>query len=534
MSTILKLVRLQIDNKFEIFRTKNLKSFFLNLSKFILLIGAIFGIVSLLFQKFKVLGFNINSEVLFLIIIICQLITLIFSIFCIKNNLYENKDNEFLIVLPCNANQLFLSKMIIIYLEELFISIIYSLPLLLSVGIIAGFSFWYFLLIPAVILILPIFPLAIASILSIPFMMITKTIKKNTVVSFISTLILFAFLIIIYSRIILIFTKDFGLANLAQQLKTVMNANNYILNLANGSIFFYPFTKSLINLSYWYYFIIYLGVGVLLVVAMYYVIKPFYFKTMQKGLENETQTIQLNNLFQKKSSFKSLIIKEFLSIIRSNNYLIQFLLFTFLMPIIVFCYDSFIIQISVSQAGEMMILGSHVLTFSIVAILSNVMSASAISREGASFYYMKIVPKSYYMQIGAKLAVNIILSSIAIFITGIISLFYFEWWKAILSMICVWFTCIGHACYSLDLDIKSPELKWFGYGEMSSINKNTTKSLVMGLLLALVIGLFVILTAKLNAIIIWTILLLFVIGFALRKIYVLGVRTSYKFNSLEV
>ncbi len=533
-STTLKLVRLQLDNEFELFRSKNVKNIVFNILKSILLLGVIFYVIMTLLKKFATLGFYINTQLLGILIMVCQLITLVFSIFRIINKLYTSKDNEFLIVLPCNANQLFISKMLLIYVEEVLISSLYVLPILLSVGIIAKFVWWYFALIPVILIILPLLPIAIASLVSIPIAMVTRVVKRNVVGTLVTTLVLFAVAIIVYTNIITLFTKDFGMANLAQQIRTISKINDYMFNWAEHSLLYYPLCKSFCDAKYFYWFLIYLSIGIVTSICTLYIIKPFYFKAMQSSLESQSSTITGTSSFKGKTPFQSMLLKEMYSIFRSNNYTIQFLLFTLLMPVIVACYDSFILQISVGTAGATMILGSHILTFGIVAMLSNLMSATTISREGASFYYMKIVPNNFYKQIWAKLCLNLILTSLAILVTSVVSLFYFEWYKVLLSSLVVWLGAVGHACYSLDLDVKEPNLKWYGFGEMNVVSKNATKSIIMGLIVAFVMGVYVILTANFNQVLVWALLIIGVLAFALRKLYVLGVRISYKFMGLEV
>ena len=78
--------------------------------------------------------------------------------------------------------------------------------------------------------------------------------------------------------------------------------------------------------------------------------------------------------------FASLLKKETLCIFRSPTDIFEYFLFTLLMPFIVFTYDQLLTTITVNQAGINMIAGAHVMVVAILAMLSNIVSASAISR----------------------------------------------------------------------------------------------------------------------------------------------------------
>ena len=118
MGTIFNLLKLQIDNKTDILKTASPKKMITALFKTVLLLALITVGVGFIFSKFVTLGITINASFLALVLLITQAISLIFAVGHIINTLYLSKDNEMLICLPVTPNQLFVSKILLIYLEE--------------------------------------------------------------------------------------------------------------------------------------------------------------------------------------------------------------------------------------------------------------------------------------------------------------------------------------------------------------------------------------------------------------------------------
>ena len=170
-------------------------------------------------------------------------------------------------------------------------------------------------------------------------------------------------------------------------------------------------------------------------------------------------------------------------------------LFTLLMPFIVFSYDKLLTTITVNQAGRNMIAGAHVMVVAILAMLSNIVSASAISRDGGNFYTSKIIPVNYYQQIFAKLVFNAIFTTSAIIVTMIVSMFGKDAvpWQLIMGSVAVIFASIGHIAWSLEMDIKNPTINAQGDEESSTTSKSTPQSIITGLVIGFVLGIIVIL-----------------------------------------
>jgi len=455
MSTILNLLKLQIDNKTDILKTASPKKMIASIIKVLLLVALLtVGVVLVLLRIFS-LGITINAELLALILLATQAISLFFAIGNIINTLYLCKDNDMLICLPVTPNQLFISKILLIYLREIAVNSMISIPLFISLGIYGGLNASFFLSLPILMLLLPIFPIVLASFISIPVMAVIRFLKKHTVLSIIVILGLVAAVLWGYISLIGSIAGNFNIAT--QQLETVIKINSTVYNIGQHIVVYFQLAKGMLSFAQWYWFAAFIAICAVISTLTILAIRPLYFKMAMSSLENTIKTKSKNKPFRKSSSFFSLIKKETLCIFRSPTDIFEYFLFTLLMPFIVFSYDRLLTTITVNQAGTNMISGAHVMVVAILAMLSNISSASAVSRDSGNFYTSKIIPINYYSQIFAKLVFNAIFTIDALLTTMVISFFSSPNavpWQIILGTVAIMFASIGHIAWSIDMDIK--------------------------------------------------------------------------------
>ena len=533
MQTVLKLFKLQIDNKYDIFKTNNLKKMILQIVKYLLIMFATTIIFGVVFFRIFLLGFKVNAELIGIVLLITQLISLFFAIGNVLTNLYLSKDNELLMVLPATPNQLFVSKILVIYFQELIVNSMIALPIFLALGVVGGLAGVFYLSLLIIMFIFPILPIAIASLVSIPVMAVIKYLKSHTTLSIITTLCLVAGAVSLYLMIIGNITSSFAIAT--KQIETVRNINATILEIGKNFILFYQLATAMFSFAKWYWIAIFVVICFLILLFALIIIKPFYFKTAMSNLENSIKPLVKEQSFKKRTSFHSLLVKEVLCVFRSPSAVFQYFLFTLLMPFIVFSYDKLMLSLAVSQAGEVMIAGSHVLVVAIFAMLSNIVSATAISREGGNFYISKIAPVNYYKNIIAKMVFNIIFTFSALLVTMFVSMFYLTSWQVILGTIAIMFASVGHIALSIDMDIKKPVLDWYSSEEMSKMGGTTAKSMIIGMIIAAVLGIVIIMMAfSKNVLLPWIIIILLSLVFCIHRVYILILRINMSYDKIEI
>ena len=80
MSTILKLLKLQIDNKTDAFKTKSIKKMLIAIFKRVLLLIGLFLVIGYFILRLTTLGFRINAEFLGIVLLVLQIVSLIFGV----------------------------------------------------------------------------------------------------------------------------------------------------------------------------------------------------------------------------------------------------------------------------------------------------------------------------------------------------------------------------------------------------------------------------------------------------------------------
>ena len=406
MATIWNLLRLQIDNKSDLFKTASPKKMLLSLIKVtVLLIAAVLGVTFPL-SKIFALGIYINAELLAIILLVVQAASICFAVGHIISTLYMCKDNTMLICLPVTPNQLFISKIVLLYIKELGVNALLSIPLFVGLGMFSTFGSSFYWSIPLMLLIFPFFSLAVAALLSLPVMAIIRFLKSRAVLSIFAILTLVAVCLFGYISLIGSFAESFNIAS--RQLETVRQINATVSEIGAKIPLYFQYAEGMLSFDKWYSFAAYLVLAAVVFILTIMMIRPLYFKIAMSSLENTTKSKKRRGRYAKRSPFLSLIGKEIRCIFRSPTDIFEYFLFTLLMPFIVFSYDKLLMSITVNQAGVNMIAGSHVMIVAILAMLSNIVSASAVSREGINFHTTKIIPVTFFEQIFAKLTFNVI------------------------------------------------------------------------------------------------------------------------------
>lgn len=531
MSQTLELFKLQLDNKYDIFKKKDVKSFFMLLFKYIVMVAAIILVLYLILNKiFFLLFIKVNENLMSIVLLATQAISFVFAISSILKTLYFSKDNELFMVMPVTFNQLFISKVMMIYMNELIFNLLYMFPILFTFGLLGHFGVAYFFIILLFVPILPVLPIALASLISIPIMFVVKFFKRNVWLSIVTILVAVAVVFVLYMSLV---SKISGAINIAEkQVATGLKVNNAVASIGSKIFLYNWLASAIVGFKMMWFPAVYLIGAVALFLLCFALIKPFYYKVATISLENTSSVKRKEKKFKARKPFAELLLNEIRSVFRSPAYIFQFFLFPLFMPLIVYVYDKLLITIAVNQAGQNMIFGSHILILSIIALMSNTISSIAISKEGANFYLSKVSPIGYKTQIMAKLVFNAIFTVSSILVTTVTTLILadIDPLVVLLSSFMVIILSIGHIVHSFDMDLQNPVLKWYDNSEISSLSKSTTKSMVWALVLSVLVFAFATLAGTVGIFIDLALSVVYLVA----RIHLLRIRVYHYYNALEV
>lgn len=535
MKKIWSLLKMQMDNKTDLLKTASPKTMIPALIKVVVLLAAITFAVSYgLSYVSNILKPAINAELIGLLLLGTQLLSLIFAVGNVISTLYMCHDNQMLICLPVTPNQLFISKILMIYIREVAASSIIILPLFLTLGSFSSFGASFYLSLPMLVLLMPIFPIVVAAFLSLPIMWIIKFLKKHTLLSIIVIFGLVGVCLWGYFLLIEAVGAAIGEFDLNEQVAISRRFNASVAAIGKSIPLYYQVGRAMLSFDMWHWFLTFALVCVAVSTAAVLFTRHFFFKVAMSNLENTVKAKKRVKKFKKRSRFVSLFTKEVFCVFRSTSEMFEYFLFTILMPFIVFSCDRLVMTAKVENVDEM-IAGAHIMIVAILAMLSNISSASAISRDGGNFHTSKTIPVDFFTQMFVKFSFNAVFTIAAILATAIVSSFVFPVWQVALGSVAVAMAAVGHIAYCISCDIKNPTVNAQGDEESSAVSKSTTKCLVVGMFIGFIMGLIVMLMAGVkHAMLPYLVIIVLAFLYMINRVVNLVLRINHNYDKIEM
>ena len=284
-------------------------------------VTAAISIVFTLMNKLSVFGTfaGVPISVFNLFFIMMTLLSIVSCTAKLTNSLYFSKDNLVLLSYPVKPSIVFLSKLLVFYLLELIKSIIYLIPMFLAYGIVFKFSIWYFPWVILMFFLIALIPVAIASVISIPYMLIKMFLTKRP---FLQDMAMLALLIALTAVLF------YFINMIPENLHFIMNWNSIycpaLIDFANQfEMWLYPLycvsaltigatvendSPALISKVFTansgFYLLGLIGSLAILLALAYLLAKPLFYKIAVKPFEYNKKII-FHNFARSKSKIKS-------------------------------------------------------------------------------------------------------------------------------------------------------------------------------------------------------------------------------------
>lgn len=406
------------------------------------------------------------------------ILVLVFGTIGIFSYVYFAKDSEFLFSLPVKNSTVYISKLTIVYFQELLISTIIMLPGLVSLGIATGQTPLFYLMTLLAVTLVPVCPLFVSSLIAIPMMTVASFFKNKGAVSAVLLILLFAVVMTIYMVIVFNAQTNVGgesptLEEMIAMMQTSMGAMARaifpLFCLARFGTLTVGFVQNLgasavIDLA------LFLGTVAAGAVITILISGAVYARSVLKQNEHTGGTSASDKTYVQGSALKALVKKEWRELVRNTSFAFQCLAGVIITPV-------FAVILPLMMGGSMSDTNTgpeFLLTWLITLLLVQMMSASmnqaattAITREGVSFAYSKSMPVPYRTQIFAKLIVcdaialvSAVLGIIAMTVTIAIMLGYVDVLTVILSLIFIVLYCLLYTNMCVLHDLKKPRLDW--------------------------------------------------------------------------
>ena len=439
---------------------------------------------------------KIHQEKMFLGVILLGIagFVLIQTIFSAINLLYYSKDNEYILPLPLKPSQIVIAKTNVLLVTEYFIVAILGLIPLSIYGILTYANILYYIEMVIVLLIFPIIPILISSLLVFIVMSFAKFTKNRNRFQLIATILI----------LVIVFIASFAMGNTdsspEELVQMVMKANGMVELVKNAFPTLGMAIESLtnVNIGIQLLNIILLIATTAIIYALYvFVGQKLYLKgavgNLYSGKKNKKK-IDEKKAFKNSTIFKTYVGKEFKILLRNPIFFMQCVLPAILFPILIIGMT--ILGINEESNGQAIdfanmfinktsiYIGIGILCVIQFFLMFIYISVTAISRDGQNASFMKYIPVKYMKQIDYKVMPNIIMTSIMSIITVIIAGILIK--ADILYLLLILITSIIMGVFQsyvlIIVDLKKPKLEWNSEYAVVKQNMNLIWSVVISLI----------------------------------------------------
>lgn len=440
----------------------------------------IFAIMTGLVSPFFIQA-GLAAEFLTIVIIATQTIILFMGTIMLINVLFFGKDAELLLSLPVKSHTIFFAKLAYIYFSELMFAASILVVSGVVMGIMGGFGVFYYLMLIVGILFVPVLPIMLSAIISIPAMYLLSFLKGKPIISTLIFFIIFGGFMGLYLSFFGNIGSDPNTSTLPEEALLAMAATfaKLIPNINLAKIITLTSQNIILDTA------IVLGGTIVLLILSYLLAMLSYKRGMSAQLEEKKEKSNKAVEYVQDSAFKAFIKKEIKEIIRNPGLAFNCLIPIIMAPLMILFYGKMfggnIEELGEEAAKISLITLGFFMTMLLVGGV-NFASLSSVSREGTNFDMSKTLPAPYLFQMRAKVRVadfitlgGTVASAIAMLIvmpTEIINIILF----------CGLVLVLGNALnYKNALaDAKKPVLNW------ESINvalKNNKASLISMLIM---------------------------------------------------
>lgn len=446
-------------------------------------------LVALICVMVAFLAVNLKSVGEFSLLVVAivaatQLLVMFLSMFSIVTTLYGAKDTPFLNTLPLRPTSVFFAKFAMTYVNALELSVAVILPTVLTSAIafnVASKSMFYgfYPLLFVILLVAPILPLFIVSVLSMPVVWLGSYFKGKPTLK--SVLVILFYVLLMCAYMVLVYymnTCGFGQEGGVEMSQGTLASLSVLANV------FYP-DKVIVNYCLGIEAGKNFGISAVITVGMIAVMlllsALFYKRINSKATENSQSTESKTATLKQSNVVVSIMKRDFTSIMR-NSALAMTSFANLLMAPIFIVVMYFITNFKSGTDEGMTPFMSEMMGIGFVAMYSmiflagaNMIANMAYTREGKSFFASKTLPINPKDSIKAKLLLSIIVPSVLLVPIMLIALLLYK--IDIVSTLLVGIDTLmmitGICSMSILFDMKKGNQHWEQVAEIKNSSQNT-------------------------------------------------------------
>lgn len=489
---ILLLLKFQLKGKLNKDKSKKL-----SLNTVFLLLAAVVVAVSVFYVFLQIIRsfaiFGSAPDFLVVILFTLQLLQIIFTINSKAKTLYNNSDTTFYKYIPISVSEIFVSKLLMLYLSDLAFMAIVATPILVSYAIITSAGVLFYLALPVVIILLPMLPLVVATLISYVFKLLADFLKSKFILKLLLMIATLSAGFYLYAEILLKIT-----ASLIQGNYTISLSYDVLQGISNVArhLYFHKWLADFVLMvNPILNFALLLAVNVALLALLVLLAKKFYKRIIFSEQMLNGSKVRIVTKNREMAVNKSILVNEMKSVLRSTNYAFQSFGIAITMPLMTLLNAVVVDSIVTNEIGSLALVGLSVFIMAQYITFQNLYAANIFSRNSDTFYITKIIPVSYKKHVTLLLLFYFAISSFSIIVSagllwgaGIIGFVEFT----LLILILMLFS-MATLALNINNDIKHFKPKTVSIGGDNENKNNFSRALNIGSVISILLGVAVVL-----------------------------------------
>ena len=399
-----------------------------------------------------------------------QVFILFMTLPSVMSTLYSSEDAGFLAALPMRPTAVFFAKLALTYVGALKTAAVFLIPSMLTVSVTYAalgnpMSYAFFPLIALIVLIAPVLPLFLIVLFSMPVMWINSRLKGRAVIKTVFSFVFYVLLMGAYMALVFYFNTngigDEGMITGAVQdglsaLAGVMYPNASLISMCLGID---PAKNFGISFGIW------AGIALLTVLLA----MLFYRRITVSGNESGTEERSADPSFKRTPLLFALIKRDFLTVIRQPSVAMGTFSNIVLAPVMMLMMYFFMQDTGLDDfSGEMLMTGLVLMYPVILLAGTNMVSLTAYSREGASFFIGKTLPIPPKTSVTAKLLFALMSAGVALIVIFVLAaaLYRIDIGSAFGVVIASMLFAAGGCSLHIYFDIKKGNVNWKTQSDM--------------------------------------------------------------------
>lgn len=429
----------------------------------------------------------VDTNFFMFLLFITQAISVLSCVFGLTKVLYMSKDNSVIFTMPAHPSEIFISRLLVFYISEFKRNLTFIIPFCIAFGIVLKLDVLFFLTVILMVFILPLLPVLIGAIMSLPLMYIKKFLNRFPIVKILIALAVIA--VVVWLLIVITGFIPRPLRIVAIYGQFFEFVKNAIITVNGFATIYSCIANFMIGVNAGINVLIVLG-SILVLSGLTYVITLVYFNIASQSSEHSFKVRKEGQNKPCKTTFLTFVKKELIINLRNTGAFIGHIIFIVSLPVLLFVVNEIISAIDMNLQGIAIAFVVNLLIGLMFLTSSNTISAGAITSEGSEFGLIKTAPSDTSKICYAKLVVNFALSFVGILAT-IIVLAFTSQFNAV-TLIILFFTFLfvntAHMFWALQIDLLKPKLAEYSTRGNIHDSKNIGRSLLIGFAISVIVA----------------------------------------------